>query len=155
MNHIRYEEWLLYVQDTIDEEMRETYENHLYTCDHCLELYLQAVETVESELPQWRESSNFTDSVMVQVIGSTTKKQEKAYVKKNRKQQTMLHYFLAAAMTLILMSTGVFTQLMNVASDFERDESKQADSFVLTFLNKQDSITDKLEENFKAGDRNE
>lgn len=153
MNHMTYDNWLQYVNDELDEETRNHYENHLYSCDDCLELYLQAVEANEFQLPEL--TTTFTDSIMQQVQGM--RKDEGAAskaVKQNKfRKQTITHYILAAAMTMILMSTGVFSQLMNVAGTIENNETKQPESFVHSFLNKQDSIFNKLENNFKEGNQ--
>ena len=71
------------------------------------------------------------------------------------RRKTLYHYCLAAAMTLLLMSTGVFSQLMNVASTFESKSVEKDTSIVDGLLNKTVSITDKIENNFKEGDTNE
>jgi len=153
MNHMKYENWLKYVRDELNEDTREQYENHLYRCDHCLELYLKAVEATEFQTLEIAESSNFTDSIMKQVTELKTPEKKKR--KKISHKQTIVHYFVAAAVTLLLMSTGVFTNLMNMASSFENSEQKQADSFVQAFLNKQGSFTNKFEEILKEGEHNE
>ncbi|CAM3884316.1 hypothetical protein [Lederbergia lenta] len=153
MNHISYEKWFQYAQDKLDEETRTEYENHLYNCDHCLEIYLAAVEASETSMPVLTSSTSFTDSVMNQV--NETKKEKPVINKrvKNNRRQTMIHYALAAAMTLILMSTGIFSQLMNVANEFDNPNPKHTESFVSNFLNNSISITDQLEENFKEGNK--
>ncbi|MEK3889767.1 anti-sigma factor family protein [Bacillus sp. FSL K6-3431] len=154
MNHMTYEQWIQYVQDELDEPTRTQYENHLYSCDHCLELYLTAVEASESQMPVLTSTTSFTDSVMLQ-LNETMKEIPKPIINKkmkNSRRQTMIHYMLAAAMTLVLMSTGIFSQLMNVASEFEKPDSKP-NSFVSNFLNNSVSITDQLEENLKEGDK--
>lgn len=154
MNHISYKEWLTYVQNKLDDELREEYENHLYSCDHCLELYLQAAEATESQLPELQDELQFTNKVMqgIDVIKQTDQKKEQPVKKQNRRGQTMVHYILAAAMTLLLMSTGVFSQMMEFSSSFEKIDLKEEPvSFVNELLNKEISITDKLEESFKEG----
>lgn len=153
MNHIPYEKWLQYAQDELNEETRTQYENHLYNCDHCLDMYLEAVEASETSMPVL--TTNFTDSIMLQVNETMKEKPTTNKRKKNTRKQTMIHYMLAAAMTLILMSTGIFSQLMNVANEFEKPHSTQSESFVSNILNNSISITDQLEVNFKEGMENE
>ncbi|MBS4198075.1 hypothetical protein KHA93_00175 [Bacillus sp. FJAT-49732] len=155
MNHMTYENWLEYVRDELNEETRKVYENHLYSCDHCLELYLKAVEATEFQMPGLEEVSSFTDSIMQQVTELNKPKTKPKPRKKISQKQTIVHYFVAAAVTLVLMSTGVFSHLMNMASSFEHSEQKQAESFVQSFLNKQDSFTNKFEEILKEEDRHE
>ncbi|WHY78110.1 hypothetical protein QNH20_02805 [Neobacillus sp. WH10] len=71
MKHYTYDEWQQYVKNEINENTREELESHLYTCDQCLEAYLQAVSANESSLPVLSSESNFTDQVMAMVMPST------------------------------------------------------------------------------------
>src|SRR5690606_13818515 len=102
MNHKSYENWLEYVRDELNEETREIYENHLYSCDHCLELYLKAVEAEEFQMPEMADSSSFADSIMHQV--TELKKPTSKPKRKISQKQTIFNYFVAAAVTLVLMS---------------------------------------------------
>ena len=67
MMHYSFEEWMKYVENELAEDVREIYEDHLYSCDQCLDLYLQAVAEEESKLPAMTNEANFTDFVMAQV----------------------------------------------------------------------------------------
>jgi hypothetical protein len=67
MKHYSYDEWQQYVKNEIADRSREELENHLYTCDQCLEEYLLAVSTNESSLPTLSNESSFTDLVMEMV----------------------------------------------------------------------------------------
>ncbi|MBS4209562.1 hypothetical protein [Bacillus sp. FJAT-50079] len=147
MKHMTLDNWLQYVQDNLDEQTRVEYENHLYSCDDCLELYLQAVEVNEAQMPSLPAPTDFTDAIMKQIDPPAKKKKPEI-----RRKQTFIHYALAAAMTLLLMSTGVFSQLMNVASEFEKQEHEQEQSFVHAFLNNSISIIDQFEHNLNKGD---
>lgn len=155
MKHIPYENWLQYVEDTLDEETRTQYENHMYSCDQCLELYLEAVENSPIQMPVLSSDSSFTDSIMTQLKESTKEKPKPAHQRKPKsfRKQTMIHYIVAAAMTLLLMSTGIFSQLMTVASAVEKSETEQQTSFVSNILNNTISITNQFEENLKEGDK--
>jgi anti-sigma factor RsiW len=117
MKHISYEEWLDYVEDHISDPVRDQYEAHLYTCDHCMEIYLSAVEASESSFPDISDESGFTEAVMAEV---QCKKKPDARKKQKFYQQAAFHYIVAAAMTILLMYTGVFQQLVGFAEEFER-----------------------------------
>ncbi|MBO0992506.1 anti-sigma factor family protein [Bacillus sp. SD088] len=147
MNHYSVENWLQYVRDELEEETRTQYENHLYHCDHCLELYLQAVETNDAQELDLSETENFTDSIMEQI--AEIKNPVQCGQKKKRmlhlRKQTFIHYTVAVAMTMILMSTGVFSQLMRMASTVESNESRHTESFIQSFLDQQGSIINKFE----------
>lgn len=108
MNHVSYEEWAKYVKNELEDDVREVYDDHLYSCDQCLELYLEAVTVLESELPTLSNPDSFSDLVMAEV--SKTKKK---WSKKPAPfyQKTSFHYILAAAMTILFMTSGVFQSI--------------------------------------------
>ncbi|MEH7334094.1 hypothetical protein V7161_15725 [Neobacillus drentensis] len=125
MKHYSYDEWLQYVKEEISEQERENYERHLYTCDQCLDAYLQAVTANESSLPILSNEGNFTDLVMVEV---SKQKQESAAPNPNKKpiyQQAIFHYLLAAAATILLMLTGAFQSLATYANSIESPQKVQ------------------------------
>ena len=117
MKHISYEEWLDYVEDNISEPVREQYEAHLYTCDHCMEIYLSALEASEASFPDLPDETGFAEAVMAEVH---SKKEPEVWKKPKLYQQAAFHYIVAAAMTILLMYTGVFQQLIGFAEEFER-----------------------------------
>lgn len=69
--HYSEREWLKYVNDALDPDVREKFENHLYTCDQCLNIYLQAVESSEKHLPAVENEADFTDAIMTQIMESS------------------------------------------------------------------------------------
>lgn len=140
MNHIPYEKWYYYVRDELDEEVREQYDAHLYGCDQCLAVYLSAIEAVDRQMPMMTKESSFTDEVMHKV--SNRKGMEQPVTTK--KPNMAFHYIIAAAMTLILMSSGIFTQLVNMATDYE-SLHKSESSIVWELMDKSISIIDKVE----------
>ncbi|WP_339164330.1 hypothetical protein [Siminovitchia sp. FSL W7-1587] len=150
MNHQTYGQWLQYAKDELDEELRVQYENHLYSCDHCLELYVKAVE--EADYPSLADSvgASFSDSVMKRIEKPKEVPREKA--DGNIKKQTLMHYGVAAAMTFLLMSTGAFSQLVNIASTFAANEDR---SIVNGFLQNTDSITEKIETTLEEENKDE
>lgn len=44
MKHIPKEQMNLYILDQLTDENRKTMENHLYSCEACLDSYLQLME---------------------------------------------------------------------------------------------------------------
>jgi quinol-cytochrome oxidoreductase complex cytochrome b subunit len=122
MKHFSYDEWLNYIKNDITENIREEFENHLYTCDQCLELYLQAIAEHESSLPTLPNESIFTELVMSEVSKQHPKEsavEQKETKKRPFYQHAAFHYFLAAAATLLLMFSGVFQSLATYASAVE------------------------------------
>jgi anti-sigma factor RsiW len=129
MKHFTYEEWKRYANDELPEPDREFYEDHLYSCDECLEVYLEAV--AETELPSMESGSAFTDLVMAKISEEVKKPaQPRIFEEKKRRpfyQSPLFHYSLAAAMTILLMTTGVFqsiTQYAGAVQDPDFQEKK-------------------------------
>lgn len=128
MKHFTIDEWLQYVRNEINENLRDEFEEHLYTCDQCLDYYLQAVEENESSFPIISSQGNFTDLVMgevtkakqLKVVASKkSKSQPKTNTKKPFYQQAVFHYLLAAVATLMLTFTGAFHSLAVFAGTVE------------------------------------
>lgn len=128
MKHFTYDEWLQYVRNEINENIRDEFERHLYTCDQCLDYYLQAVEENESSLPILSSEGRFTDLVLGEVTKAkqlkvAASKKSKAQPKTNAKkpfyQQAVFHYLLAAVATLMLTFTGAFHSLAVFAGTVE------------------------------------
>ncbi|GHI00609.1 anti-sigma factor family protein [Neobacillus kokaensis] len=140
MTHYTTDEWQKYVRNELDSSTREELEAHLYTCEQCLEHYLQAVESNESSLPTISNEQSFTDCVMLgiseQKAVPDTKREiiremvpdTKDYTKDNTKddtqkkpfyQQALFHYLLAAVATLFLMFSGAFQSLLKYTSSID------------------------------------
>lgn len=64
MMHISISQWQKYVTNELQEDEREVYENHLYSCDQCLTVYLQVVEASETQLPSLQNEISFTDKII-------------------------------------------------------------------------------------------
>ena len=149
MNHIPYEKWRHYVKDELEEKVREQYDEHLYGCDQCLTLYSEAVEAVDQQFPMM--TKNATDEVMRKIVEQKMVDQPTIMKKASFYQKAVFHYILAAAMTVLLMSSGIFSQLVNVVSDFESLDKSES-STVSGLMNKSISIIDSVENKTKEGE---
>ncbi|KMM39156.1 anti-sigma factor family protein [Guptibacillus hwajinpoensis] len=140
MNHHSLEEWKQYASGELHPENRTAYDHHLDHCDDCLTLYMNAIEATEDELPEIENPSLYTDDLMSQLPFESV---ETISVKKKWFENRAFHYVLAAAMTFLLMTTGVFSQLTTVPKEFELNERS---SFTEDVLNKTTSLLDRVEE---------
>jgi hypothetical protein len=154
MKHYSYEEWQHYVKDELSEDRREDLESHLYTCDLCLEVYLQAVTANETSLPALPDETNFTDRVMemgpftnnvnnVEIVSPVPVTERKPLY-----QRAGFHYLLAAAATLLLMFSGAFQSLATYAGSLEKpmiQERKPKPSVTEGVINKTFAWMDSLE----------
>ena len=157
MTHYSYEEWMRYVKNELSEENQGVYENHLYSCDQCLDLYLQAVSEEESRLPLLANESIFTDLVMEQVAEIKLPKGQSSKGKVNSRKRfyrsSLFHYTIATAMTILLMTTGVFQSLTQYAGNVQSpDFQKRETSLTAGLVDKTFAWMDSLEEkNRKEG----
>lgn len=106
MIHFTSEQWSKYVKNELEEEVRDIYENHLYECDQCFELYLQAMDEAQDGFPAISNEQQFTDELMKQI--QPVEKTVPFY------QKTAFQYMLAAAMTIFLMASGVFQSIFQI-----------------------------------------
>jgi hypothetical protein len=162
MKHYTYDEWLQYVKDEINEKTKEELEDHLYTCDQCLNNYLMAMEANESSLPILSDVSSFTELVMAEVskqktaVPDTDKNLNTMLIapsvpdteikKKRLYQQAVFHYLLAAAATILLTFSGVFQSLAAYANSIERAQvQEKRPSMTEGVINKTFAWMDSLE----------
>jgi hypothetical protein len=123
--HYSYEVWCQYVKNEMDGNAREAVETHLYSCDQCLDIYLQALDTEDSNLPINQKGSQFTDAVMANIADLKKKNARLEEGKKSFYQSSAFHYLLAAAMTIFMMTTGVFQSITKVAATVQSPQILQ------------------------------
>lgn len=141
MSHIALEEWKNYARDEMDDHKRTENEEHLYSCDQCMSLYMEAIEAVQGELPSIEGPSLFTEEVMERI--PVERDPVMRPVKRPWYEEKVFHYVLATAMTLILMASGIFGELTKITTDFEKN---QQPSFTENILNKTTALLDSVEE---------
>ncbi|MEH7235181.1 hypothetical protein [Bacillus sp. JJ1562] len=147
MRHFSNEEWLLYIKDKLEEPKREELENHLFSCDQCLEIYRELVEAQAEELPDL-ENESFTDEVATK-LPMKKKKQGKSFL-----QSSIFHYGVAAAVTLTLMSTGVFQNITGIVGTVEASSfSEQKQSVTNSLMDKALSFFDIIGANQEEGEK--
>ncbi|KEQ25193.1 anti-sigma factor family protein [Paenibacillus tyrfis] len=114
--------WMQYVNDELPPEERERCEAHLDDCDACLELYMECIGQLADRLPALPDTDAFAAAVMQRwtekqalAPGAENHPANQSAERKQRipwTQSPFFHYAVAAAITLLLMSTGVFRSLM-------------------------------------------
>lgn len=141
MSHIALEEWKNYARDEMDDNKRTEYEEHLYSCDQCMSLYMEAIEAVEDKLPSIEGPSLYTDEVMEGIPVERNPLMKP--VKKKWYEEKVFHYVLATVMTLILMASGIFGELTKITTEFEK--GRQSVSITDNILNKATVLLDSIE----------
>lgn len=148
MMHYSEQEWMKYVKNELDKDVREEYENHLYSCDQCLDSYLMAVEAEEAELPMLSNEADFTSLVMAQIADAKMETSQKPQIGKKRKsihQSAFFHYAIAAAVTILLMTTGVFQSITQYAENVQNPTIQEEPSLTQSLVDKTFAWMDSLE----------
>ncbi|MDF0728948.1 hypothetical protein PY093_20250 [Cytobacillus sp. S13-E01] len=127
MDHYTHEEWLAYINNNLPKATHSELEDHLYSCDQCLELYMEQIDNQTEQLPEI-ENINFTDELVSKIHFEKTKKSNPFY------KHAIFHYGLAAAVTFLLMSSGFFQGITGFVSTVEAS----------SFTEKEESFSDNL-----------
>jgi predicted anti-sigma-YlaC factor YlaD len=144
--HYSYEDWCQYVKNEMDGSVREDVETHLYSCDQCLDIYLQVLESEDSELLKIQNETQFTESLMASIADINQKNVSLGEGKKSFYQSSAFHYLLAAAMTIFMMSTGVFQSITKVTDTVQSPQTFQhSPSFSEGLINKTFTWMDSFE----------
>lgn len=136
--HYSKENWLQYINGELSSQLMSEMEEHLYSCDQCLFHYLELI--AKTDLPAMTNESIFTEKVMQEIekIPVQSKKVEENQLRKTKQgkyfKQTVIHYLLAAGLTIVLVSTGFFGKILESADQFQKD----------TVYNPSTSITEQL-----------
>lgn len=137
-----------YVNDQVTAIERQHIEDHLFTCDECLHLYMTVMDQI-SESSEFIRSSEFTN----QVIQTLPIKPQTNKAKPNKKfyKQPLFHYGIAAAITIILMTSGLFQELTSMVPKMTSTTS-QHQSVSKTLVDKTVSLINSVE-TMKKGER--
>ncbi|MFS0836196.1 hypothetical protein [Paenibacillus sp. 1P03SA] len=148
MSHRSRDEWKLYIAGEItDDRQRSLWEDHLYECDLCLEMYTECLEFLSPTLPLPDETD--TEHMIDQILsrsGSLPILLEAAPVAVQKREETegspdpkeankrrkarsprrtaLTHYAIAAAATFLLMTTGVFGKMTDQFSVVRAEQKK-------------------------------
>lgn len=146
MRHYNQGEWEQYVRGELPEQLREELEEHLYTCDQCLEVYISCVEGLPA-LPDVADPAKFHSSVMAAILAQTPQEQPH----KPFYLRTFFHYGVAAAVTLLLTTAGVFDMTVHQLSEVASQREEQG-MLSQRWLEQRDSLWD-VWQHFREGGR--
>lgn len=139
MKHYSAQAWQRWIRNQVSEQEHRQMEHHLQHCGPCLETYISMLDRFGEGWqppPQWSETvvelalaeaqqSYSHSNPMHQNLGdrnpanrnSSRRSPVKPYQENRKKpvaawRHTLLHYVIAASVTLLLMTSGVFQQIM-------------------------------------------
>jgi hypothetical protein len=115
MRHYNSEEWSAYVEGQLSTEAQIEYEVHLYSCEACLLLYMDCVITPDVEPIANAAKISYLEETWIEQIMDRIEAQKQPHqtlFKPVRKtallRKPIFQYSVAAAITLLLMTTGIF-----------------------------------------------
>ncbi|MGE6379490.1 hypothetical protein [Peribacillus muralis] len=154
MNHVPKAGWVTYLADEIPEDLKIEYENHLYSCDECLSVYLEAMEMEADTL---FISTDIAGTVMDSIMRKKSAPlEEAAQIRKEKSLRTIArHYLIAAGFTILLMAGGVFQSLTEYVDAVESSSVKETKSLTDGIIDKTFNWMDSIEKKNKEGFRNE
>jgi replicative superfamily II helicase len=107
-----------YIEGHMDEAMREDWEQLLLEDEESLASYMEMLDELQEELPSLENSSAFTERVMgdwAKMAESSAELEQVAVEEGGRRyrwyEKTIFHYAVAASLTLLIMSSGMFDKL--------------------------------------------
>ncbi|MDP5275339.1 hypothetical protein [Chengkuizengella axinellae] len=145
--HFTKQQWLNYINDQVSDTDRLEYEDHLYTCEQCLETYTQSIEDQTLNLPVIEDEPQFTKQVMESIQPNKTKQH---FIHK-----PFFQYVVAASITLILMSSGVFERIAMQQDHHRLDESQQRTAISEHLTHKVSDFLNEIPTNLRGGQENE
>ncbi|WP_062352767.1 hypothetical protein [Bacillus kwashiorkori] len=142
--HFLIDEWRQYRNGEVEEKKAEKMEEHLYNCDQCLNLYIEATDTILDIAIQ--DEMAFTNGVMEQINSLVSIEQDREKTRKSRKKnyyrQKWLHYCVAASATLFLMSSGIFDKVASEMISVQEESFQESKSFTVEIMNKTTGFID-------------
>lgn len=110
MKHYDYVEWLFYKKNALSIERQNEMEEHLYSCDECMEIFLSLIDEEELNRASAIIPKDFNQNIMMKIRTNKVKKIQAS--KKQVKYQ--FGYFVAvASVTIVLTLGGFYTNLVD------------------------------------------
>ncbi|NLW22857.1 MAG: hypothetical protein GXY88_06340 [Tissierellia bacterium] len=107
MKHFDYMEWVFYKEGVLSREKQLEMEEHLYTCDQCMDIFLSLIDEKEVERAEESLSIDFTNKVMKSI--ENIKYIQRPKLKKgNGSFKDIFIYYAAVASVAIVLTVGGF-----------------------------------------------
>lgn len=151
MTHFSKGKWLAFKNDQVLEEEKTMMEDHLYTCDTCMDIYLKLIDKEELDFAEMIISRDFTNSVMksIEAIAPIKKINKK---KKKMVENIFMYYVAAASVVLVLTAGGVFTRIIEFPMEkinVDRFQTQESIGNIYSFSEKITNSTNSFINNFE------
>lgn len=122
MTHYSMQLWQAYIQG--DEVERAAMDDHLQECDECMEMYVLCLDELQSYLPQLTNPIDLMDGVEEQIQATRAEvnlEQSRTITPKRWYTHPLFHYTIAASITFVLVSSGMFNHILDRVSQITED----------------------------------
>ena len=146
MSHFSTKDWEDFIANNLPESQQLMMEEHLYACENCLADYLHVNEQVHiidvPETPEYRIEDLLNE---MEVVIENEKRHKKTAFK------PIWQYVIAASLTIILMSSGMFHHVTGIWKEAESGLTKTPVSLTDSLMDKTLSLLDHLHQTNKEG----
>lgn len=136
MEHIDRHQLKAYIDNELDIDKVEQAENHMYACEACMRTYISLLDQYHV---QDSVSEGFTDKVIDKVDKQIPV--QKYNLQQKRSSKTMSHYLLAAGLTILIMLTGAFQEIITMTHD---QAAMERTSLTEQLMHKTNHLLDKI-----------
>ncbi|NLC03916.1 MAG: hypothetical protein GX787_06525 [Tissierellia bacterium] len=110
MKHYDYVEWLFYKKNLLTIEKRHEMEQHLYSCDLCMEIFLSLIDEEEIRAASEIVPKDFNQNIMGKIKSNKVKKISPP---KKATKYPFGFFVAVASVTIVLTLGGFFTNLVD------------------------------------------
>lgn len=108
-------EWVRYIRGDSKAEEESYLEQLLLEDDVELARFIESLDDMQDELPMLQDEPAFVELVMSQISPVTSVKTKTQPSKRHWTESSIFHYVIAASITMVLLSTGLFDQIFDGA----------------------------------------
>lgn len=141
--HYRRDEWLAYIQDLLPDRRRIQMEEHLEDCELCLQEYMLNLEGLPLAEPGEKLVSPALIADVMDRIAEETAKSKEAF-RERWYRRSIVHYAAAAAITILMMSAGLFQEMPRQLERWEADSRQQSHSLSNRLMDRTSHFLDSL-----------
>ncbi|MCF6464889.1 hypothetical protein C3E90_03120 [Clostridium sp. Cult2] len=114
MKHYDGIEWIFYKEKVLSDEKQLEMEEHLYTCDDCMDIFLSLIEKEEVDKAEESLSLDFTANVMDNIKNVQYKPKPKVKKPVTRSREIFTYYVAVASVAIILTLGGLYSGLVDM-----------------------------------------
>jgi hypothetical protein len=112
MSHYTQQEWIEFKKQRLAEEKQLQMEQHLRVCDSCMDVWLGLIDQEEINAATEVIPDDFSRKTM-KLVQAQAKPVSSLSSNVNKRRRLLAYYTAAAAITLMLVSGGVFQTIVN------------------------------------------